>query len=195
MVGEKDYIQISKNRFLEQIDSYGSDPYGLKSHVPEAEKWAIKIQKNHPEADIEIIRIAIWLHDIGHYPKDDIDHAVKSERIARDFLTSEGYPHGKMERVLHCVRSHRCSDVLPDTIEGKIVACADSASHFTDTIYFDMTREDKRQKRMFKVFAKLERDLRDISVFPEVYEDLKGMYDGWKLLFESYEKIDLNLDD
>lgn len=191
MVGEKDYILMSKDRFLKNIEAYGSDPYGLKSHVPEAEKWAIKIQKTHPDADLEIVRVAIWLHDIGHYPKDDTDHALKSERIARDFLSSIAYPPDRMERVLHCVRSHRCADVIPYTIEAKIVACADSASHFTDSIYFDMTHKDKEMGRDFKVFGKLERDLRDISMFPEVLAELKAMHDAWKDLFEAYRKIDI----
>lgn len=188
----EDIIFRAKDKFLNSLESYGSDPYGLKSHVPEAEKWAMKIQKNHPEANLEVIRVSIWLHDIGHYPKSEKDHAIRSEEIARDFLYDAGYSSELSEKVLHCIRSHRCKDVQPQTIEARIVACADSASHFTDTIYFDMTRNDKERKQDFKVFGKLERDLRDISMFPEVYNDLKGMYDGWKMLFESYRKIDFD---
>lgn len=174
------------------VDDFGSDPYALLTHLPEAEKWAKHMLKRYPQADEEIVLLAVWLHDLGHYPtQDKIDHAVLGEQAARAFLESENYPKDRMERVLHCVRSHRCKDVMPESFEAKIVAFVDSASHMTDMIYFGMSRENKRDHLDFAAYSKIERDFRDLSSFPEVQKELKDIYEAWKVLLRAYEKIDL----
>ena len=76
-------------------------------------------------------------------------------------------PEDEIKKVLHCVRSHRCDDVLLISIKAKIIAFADSAAHLTDDLYFDIARKDKERKKPFKVYSKIERDLRDLSLFPK----------------------------
>lgn len=138
-------IEEAKKEFFSTIKNFGSDPYKLSTHVPEAEKWAKYLIKQLPKVDEEIILLAIWLHDIGHYPiSTDTDHAIKSEEKARDFLKKLNYPKDKACKVLHCIRAHRCNDVMPSSIEAKIIACVDSASHMTEPIYFNMAKDDKK---------------------------------------------------
>ncbi len=184
-------IEKAKELFLQVIGDFGSDPYGLSSHVPEVEKWARKLLKKHPDADEEIVLLSVWLHDIGHYPPTESDHAVRSEERAKAFLEKEDYPAEQMGRVLHCVRAHRCKDVMPASFEAKLVAAADSASHMTDSMYFNMSRVDKEKKQEFRAYAKLERDMRDVALFPELQEELKDICAAWKLLLKAYEHIDL----
>ena len=107
-------------------------------------------------------------------------------------LEKENYDKLKIEKVLHCVRSHRCRDVMPETLEAKIMAFIDSASHMTDSMYFGMAKDDKNMKQQFRVYSKMERDLRDLSTFPEAKEKLLGLYDAWQKLIKEYEKIDLS---
>ena len=185
-------IKKTKTLFLQMVKDYGSDPYNLTSHVQEVEKWARFMLKRYPEANEEIVLLAVWLHDTGHFliPKCD-DHAVGSEQAAREFLLKEEYPHEKMKEVLHCVRAHRCSDIMPETLEAKIIAFIDSASHMTDSIYFKMSKDDKENRESFRAYAKMERDLRDLSAFPEVQKELIGLINAWKKLIQEYEKIDL----
>lgn len=185
-------IEKAKAEFLQMVKEFGSDPYGLRSHVPEVEKWAKYMLKKYPQADEEVVLLAVWLHDLGHYPiPTNIDHAIRSEERAREFLEKEDYPKDKIDRVLHCVRAHRCRDVMPDFFEAKIIACIDSASHMTDFMYFDMAKNDKQNNREFKVYAKIERDYRDLAAFPEIQNELKELYESWKKLIKIYEKIDL----
>ncbi|MFP4424340.1 MAG: HD domain-containing protein [Candidatus Woesearchaeota archaeon] len=179
-------IEKAKQKFFQMIDDFGFDPYHLRPHVPEAEKWVKHLLKKYPEADAEVVILAVWLHDIGHYPvPTEIDHAVRGEERAREFLEKFNYP--KMEKVLHCIRAHRCKDVLPNTIEAKIIACADSASHMTDSIYFDIAKNDKENNQEFRAYAKMERDFRDL--FPEIQEELAEILDAWKRLIQAYEKL------
>lgn len=186
-------IKKAKIEFFNIIKEFGSDPYHLKSHVPEAEKWAKYLLKKFPKADEEVVLLAVWLHDIGHYPiPTEIDHAIRSEERARDFLEKENYPKDKLNKVLHCIRSHRCKDVLPNSTEAKIIAFIDSASHMTDKIYLDMTKDDKEHNKELRVYSKIERDYRDLGIFPEIQNELKELYESWKRLIKAFEKINLN---
>jgi hypothetical protein len=184
-------IEKAKVEFLKMVNDFDSDPYHLLPHVPEAEKWAKLMLKKYPEADQEVVLLSVWLHDLGHYPlPTEIDHAVRGEERAKIFLEKENYPKENVEKVLHCVRAHRCRDVMPESLEAKIMAFADSASHMTDTMYLDMARDDADENRYSRIYAKMERDMRDLATFPEIKKDLMGLYEAWKKLISEYEKID-----
>ena len=61
----------------------------------------------------------------------------------------------------------------------------------TDSMYFVMAKDDKDKKENFRVYAKMERDLRDLASFPEIQDELMGLYSAWQNLIKEYEKIDL----
>ena len=186
-------IKKAKRLFFKMIIDYGSDPYLLKSHILEVERWAIYVLKKYPKADQKVVLLSVWLHDIGHYPvQNKVDHAVRGIKRAKKFLNSEKYAKEKIDIVLHCIRAHRCKDVLPKTLEAKIIAFIDSASHMTDSMYFDIAKKDKAQRKEFKVYSKIERDWRDMSLFPEFKHELVGLYKLWKLLLREYEKFNLD---
>lgn len=174
-----DIIQKAKEYFLKTIDEAPVDRWQLKIHVPEAEKWANIVLKKYPEADREVVILSVWLHDVAHYEGDwNIDHAVKGEKKTREFLTKINYPKDKIEQVCHCVRSHRSRDVMPESIDAKLVALIDSLSHLTYAPYIDATRDGRTEEAI----EKLERDWNDICRFPEFEAELQDVYDGWKLL-------------
>ncbi|MEI8344079.1 MAG: HD domain-containing protein [Candidatus Moraniibacteriota bacterium] len=184
-------VEKAEIEFEKMVSDFGSDPYHLMPHVPEAKKWAKLMVKKYPQADEEVVLLAVWLHDLGHYPlPTEIDHAIRSEERAREFLKKENYSEEKMEKVLHCVRAHRCRDVMPETLEAKIIAFADSASHMTDTMYFVMAKSDRENGEAPRVFAKMDRDMRDLASFPEVQGELVELFEAWKVLLKAYEKID-----
>jgi len=181
-------IEEKAKKYCLSIIDESDDIFSLATHLPEAEKWANKICDLHPEADREVVLLIVWLHDVSHYVGDrDTDHAVRSEKMAEEFLGENKYNSEKLKQVLHGVRSHRNRDVAPETLEAKIFACADSASHMTDILYLDMIGQGK-----FKaVTAKMERDFRDVSMFPEVQKKLAPIHDIWKKFVFEYEKLDL----
>lgn len=182
-------IEKAKKEFYSLLEKHPEDPWDLKNHIPEAEKWADWICKRYPEADREVLMLAVWLHDIGHYPViEGNDHATTSEVIARQFLNEEKYDESRMEKVLHCVRSHRNRDVKPSTLEAKLFAVVDSASHFTWGPYVEMCY----QGRSDWAFPKLERDYKDFDAFPELKKELTPLYKAWKKLITELDKIGIN---
>ncbi len=185
-------IEKAKYLFKQIVNDFGSDPYHLLSHVSEAVKWAVFMLKKYPQADREVVLLAVCLHDIGHYMNPaEVDHAVLGEERVKIFLEKENYSKGKTKKVLHCIRAHRCKDVLPKTLEAKIIAFIDSASHFTDFVYLDMAKENKSNKDKFKAFGKIDRDYRDLSFFPEIKEQLTDLYNAWKILLKAFNNFDL----
>ncbi|MBD3259851.1 HD domain-containing protein [Candidatus Woesearchaeota archaeon] len=190
-----DIVENARRCFNLMVDVFGSDPYYMGSHVPEMERWAHHMLKRFPEADEEIVLLSVWLHDIGHYPvPTDVDHAVRGVERSREFLERKNYDSSRTEKILHCVRAHRCRDVMPETIEAKIIAFTDSASHMTDqNLYLSLVREVYDGPE--KVIEKLERDYRDLELFPEIKEELKPLYEAWKRLLINYGKANRILED
>jgi hypothetical protein len=122
------------------------------------------------------------LHDIGSiWPEvsTDEDHAVRGEIKAREILAGFKVERETIEKVAHIVRAHRNNDVKPTTIEAKIVAAADSASHFYGDTYQTILNYEplgNLRTRAECALAKLERDWRDVSVFPLLAKKLKADY-------------------
>lgn len=178
-------IEKAKQHFLKTFAEKENPIYPyLPRHVVEAEKWAKRLLKNYPEVDKEIVLLSIWLHDIGQATIENRkdDHAVKSEAEARRFLSEIGLAAEKIEKVVHCIRAHRCRDVQPKTLEAKILAAVDSVSHMTDFCYIDMASEASKEAAL----AKLERDYRDVGLFPELQKEITPLYEAWKRLLSVY---------
>jgi hypothetical protein len=188
----KDITQLSKEYFYTWLNKHKNGPYKYDFHVPEVERWAKFILKTHPEIDREIVLTSIWLHDMGSYPITKEDHSVVGEKLAKKFLEKNNYDKKKTEQVLHCIRSHRCRDVMPKSKEAKLVACCDSASHLTDYIYIQIlidSRSTKSKELAKYAFDKLERDYKDLSAFPEIKKQLTPLYTKWKALLAEYQKF------
>jgi len=184
-------IELSKKHFLEKFEKGKSQAFPfLPRHVENVEMWAKKLLVDYPETDREILFVSVWLHDIGQtIGNKSTDHAVKSEREARKFLSSLKYSKAKIDKVAHCVRSHRVKDVLPKTIEAKILVASDSASHFTDINYIvHLTDKSDKFGRSYTK-AKIERDFRDINILPGLRKELTPLYKAWKELFKAFPKL------
>ena len=179
-------VKKSKEYFLHLFNT--GDPKTrlydeLPKHVAVLEKWAIHLLEKRPEANKDILLTAVWLHDIGQLVGDrEEDHAVTSERVTLEFLASLGVEKDVIYKIAHCVRAHRCKDVQPQTIEAKILAAADSASHFTDFVYISMM-ENKSKK---DTVEKLARDYRDVGLLAGLKEEITPIYNSWKNLMDSY---------
>lgn len=170
-------IDKTKDHFLDLYAKSGSShPY--PDHVTKVAEIAESICNDFPTADREVVLLGVWLHDIGTFLGDRAIHEINSEKEARTFLASEHCSPKVIEKVAHCVRAHRCSDIQPSTTEAKILAVADSASHLVSGPYIQMSRKFGKES----VMAKLERDYRDIGLIPRVRKELTPLYTAWKNL-------------
>ncbi len=174
----------TRKHFLETFKKTKDPIYQyLPRHVAMVEKWARDILVNYPKTDENVLLMSVWLHDIGLLFWDkEKDHAIQSEVEAKRFLSEIGVAPEVIKEVAHCVRAHRGRDVQPVSLEAKILAAADSASHLTDINYLIQMSQGQRDYTM----GKLERDYRDISSFPKLEKSLKPLYLAWKKLLGVY---------
>jgi len=159
-------------------------------HIPQVVETTFWLAKQIKEANPEIAVLGAWLHDVGHLWFDDFvnvhDHAVRGEIKTRAILTDFGADGQTITAVTHIVKSHRNRDVAPATIEAKIVAASDSASHLQNNTYEKLIVDEKlsgtAEERVKICLEKLERDWWDISVFPELVKEMNGKYERTKEL-------------
>lgn len=179
MIKNRVLIDKTKTHFLNLYKESGQTaPY--PEHVAAVEKLASEMVMDFPEVDTNVLLLSVWLHDIGAFLGERDLHDINSEKETRVFLAELGLNIEMIDKIAHCVRAHRCNDVKPETIEAKILAVADSASHMVAGPYLDM--KEKYGKEY--VVGKLERDYRDIGLLPNIKDKFTPIYDAWKLLLE-----------
>jgi len=93
--------------------------YGLCLHIGEKEG-----------ADMEILKIATILHDIGRACQDkahgEVCHAEKGAELAEGILLEFGLDREKIDRIVHCIRTHRFrGSNIPVSKEAKILFDSD----------------------------------------------------------------------
>jgi uncharacterized protein len=82
-------------------------------------------------ADLEVLELAAFLHDIGR-PEEkasggEVCHAVAGAARARLLLEEQGYDEEAVEKVVHCIASHRFrrNGEEPRTLEARVLFDAD----------------------------------------------------------------------
>ena len=100
-------------------------------HVMRVYNLCINLAKYQKAINLEILKIAAFLHDIARVKEDQddsgkIDHAVLGAEMAVKILRDLRYPEKKIELIRHCIISHRFrGEKEPKTIEAKILFDAD----------------------------------------------------------------------
>lgn len=77
--------------------------------------------------DAEAVWVAAYLHDWGAYPhweREGVDHAVRSQEVARKFLSERGYPETFSKLVLECISLHH-EYTAPKSVEAILLSDAD----------------------------------------------------------------------
>lgn len=107
---------------------------GVYYHIEAVVKNA-KLLAEKNGADLEIVIIAAWLHDIASITDYSLyeQHHIHGAEMAEEILKTFDYPTEKIEIVKTCIKNHRGS--VPKTktetcSESICVADADAISHF-----------------------------------------------------------------
>ncbi|EQB87631.1 uncharacterized protein J2Z44_001878 [Clostridium punense] len=128
-----DILESLKNEVRRRCESKNNH-FGIGGYyhiVDVVRKSIILAQKNN--ADIEVVAISAWLHDIAAITdyKFYNDHHLHGVRIAGDILSSYDYPKDKIQKVQKCILNHR--SVKSDSrssVEEICVADADGITNF-----------------------------------------------------------------
>jgi uncharacterized protein len=128
----KDIVKLAQEYVLEEckksnhVAPMEAYRYHFKSVVMYAEKLA-----EERGADIEIVLLAAWLHDIASIQGEDEDHHILGAKVAEEFLKKQKYSQDRIDAVKHCIYAHRGSrDIQRETVEAECVCDADAMSHF-----------------------------------------------------------------
>jgi uncharacterized protein len=108
----------SKNRGCHAFD-HTERVYELCKHIGEKEK-----------ANMDILSIAVYLHDIGRIDQDSsngvVCHAEAGAKRAKRILEKYNLPKEKLDNIIHCIKTHRFrGGNKPETLEAKVLYDAD----------------------------------------------------------------------
>ncbi|MDR1026567.1 MAG: HD domain-containing protein [Lactobacillus sp.] len=155
------------------------------AHIVVVEEKANWLCDKLPEADRDIVMMGVWLHDIIHFidlENRDI-HAELGAEYARNVMQEEGFSAEVTDKVVEAVRAHSCKDVMPQSLEAKILATADAMSHFAPEYYLGIAMDGAVGKKGIDAYFrwarnKLNKDFNGGKIFfdfakREVEEDYK----------------------
>lgn len=129
----QDIIDSIKDEVKRRCESEGNF-FGMGGyyHIKAVVENAIILAENY-NADIEVVTMAAWIHDIASVTDYNFyeEHHIHGARIAGDILSEFDYPKEKIELVQSCILNHRGSKLLEKSSKEEIcVADADAISHF-----------------------------------------------------------------
>jgi len=120
-------------RFVEEESKKPSAKYDFeiyKFHFVPMREYAVKLAKKL-NADIEIVELAAWLHDIGSVIYGRENHHITGAGIAEKKLKELNYPEEKIGKIKLCILNHRGSvNNCRISIEEQIISDADAISNF-----------------------------------------------------------------
>jgi uncharacterized protein len=97
-------------------------------HLKRVARNAGVLLKSYPEADAEILYLAVLLHDVDQPFDDKANHVTRSAAVAQRLLTEIEYPPARIVRVLELIREHsteHIDSIRPSTTEARILFDAD----------------------------------------------------------------------
>lgn len=173
-------------KIIEDIYKSNNFEWYYTYHVLVVEKIANDLNKKFG-GNSNIIRLAALLHDIGKVSNKQ-PHDIEGAKIAKNILEKNGYSKKDIDHVNECILSHRCIDIMPKSIEAKIISTADALSHFDSPLFFAeffFERNTSNFGDLIEVYKKtIEKDYNKKIQFDEIkkmylpqYELLKKMFD------------------
>lgn len=126
---------LAMKNTIEDVKAFAKDHFtGAKSshdweHTLRVHNLCMHIGEKEG-ADLEILSIAAYLHDIGRAHQDmskgSVCHAEKGAEIAGNMLETYPIPIEKKGNIIHCIKSHRYRNSHhPETLEAKVLFDAD----------------------------------------------------------------------
>jgi hypothetical protein len=175
------------------------------AHNPKADVWTDWAYPNHVlvvaglterlarahSARTEQAIAGALLHDIADavMARKSPDHEEQSLRLAEKLLQESGFDAEDTAFVVtEIIKPHSCKELMPTTLEGKVMASADGAAHFLTDFYplFCWRHYGPQDNyRAFKAWMleKMEKDYHKKLFFEDIRQEVKPRYEALKLIF------------
>jgi len=99
------------------------------THVERVYNLCVKIGQAE-KADLDVLKAAALLHDIGKFRASPSGHGIEGAKIARRILKKVGFPNEKIEVVIHAIKGHALLKETRKTREAEILLDADILEKF-----------------------------------------------------------------
>jgi len=157
----------------------------FENHVKVVSSYSEKIALE-VKADIEICVLSALFHDVARAWGVWNDPQLMDESLkkAEELMGKEGYPQDKISEVKDAILYHSCEDVLPKTVEGKVVATADALAHLMTDFYlvilYNKWIEKAKNLETYRkwVLEKVDRDFNKKIFFDEWKTKSKERYEA-----------------
>jgi len=170
---------------IKKIHKENNLEWYYKYHIFVVEKIAEDLNKEFG-GDSRVIKLSALLHDIGKVFNKN-PHNIEGAKIAESFLEKEGLQKEVIEHISECIKSHNCFDIMPKTIEAKIISTADALSHFDSPLFFaEFLFENKGEDfgKLVEVYQKtIEKDYNKKIQFEKIKKKYSSEYKVFKKMF------------
>ncbi len=129
------HVQASVSSLLSKKLSHWA-VYHTLAHTEETVAAAKSIGEgsNLSKADLEVVLLAAWLHDVGYTETVD-GHEERSVEIANRLLQEKNYPVPKIDQVAKCIRSTKVPQSPKNILEATL--CDADMIHLGKKRFFD----------------------------------------------------------
>lgn len=102
-------------------------------HIVRVYDWSRELAKNYPKADLNVLKVAAYWHDVGRkYKSQKTDnHNIISGKMVEEYLLKKEAPKVYISKVKEAVINHSFK-FKSKSIEGKIIHDADKLAFFPD---------------------------------------------------------------
>lgn len=128
-VFEKIRIEAKDRYMADEQKINGNKTDYAWTHVERVYNLCVKIGQAE-KADLDVLKAAALLHDIGKFRASPSGHGIKGAKIARHILKKVGFPNEKIEAVIHAIERHALLKEKRKTLEAEILLDADILEKF-----------------------------------------------------------------
>lgn len=155
----------------------------IKWHLKIVEQICIELCEAYPNADKNIIKAMVWMHDYAKIIDFDNEHDMAVTRQGVKVLQDLGFEDEFINRLMEAIElfeSKMTVDLSTAPIEIQIMSSADAASHMIGpffSIYWYENTDKSIEELMAGNMKKLAKDWDRKIVLPEVKQLFKGRHD------------------
>jgi len=164
--------------------------WAYKNHVLVVADLTKRIAKEQA-ANIDLAVAGALLHDIADVimARECPEHEAESLKIAKELLKESGFDMQDTAFVVNeIIKPHSCKELIPTSLEGKVMATADGAAHFLTDFYPLFCWRHYGPKDDYVIFkdwmrGKMEKDFNKKLFFDDVRREVQPRYEALKLVF------------
>lgn len=116
---------------------------------------------------------------------------IRGVEIAERFLEKYKLKKEEISKIKNCILRHRnIKNYQPENLEEKIVAVADTLSHFESIFYFTFFKSFPQYslRNMVRTnLRELKKDWQDVKILPKAPQLIKTKYGALQQFFENYK--------